>query len=451
MSRLRTLRVQEALQEEISRIISKELKDPRIGFASVIRVEVGDDLRHARVFVSVLGDEDSAQATLKAFSRVAGFIRGEVGRRLRLRHAPEIAFVWDRSLERNEKVARLIERARAEASPEEVRALERSEIVAALREGERFLVPLHVRPDGDSIGSSLALAGALQKMGKTALVVRADDLPANLSFLPGVDRVVHWEEVMGAPGRYDAAILIDCGDIERVGPSADLFKRVDRIINIDHHVSNTRYGGLNLIDPRAAAAAEVVFDLIREMEVEIDYPIAVALYAAIVTDTGSFRYESTAPRTHEITAVLLKLGIKPGEVSRQIWDNQSLAALRLAERALGSLQVDAGGGLAWVSLSRADFVHAGADDLESEGIVNYPRQIRGVEVAVLFIEEREPGSDHPGEVKVSLRSNQSVDVSRIAGLFGGGGHARAAGCTVPGGLDEARELVLPPVREALAD
>ncbi len=322
----------------------------------------------------------------------------------------------------------------------EQQASERAAALDCLRRGQRFALMLHVRPDGDSIGSSLALGLALRRLGKTAVLVRADDLPANLLFLPGIEEFVHYSEV---GGEFDAAVFLDCGDLDRIGPAKILVERARRLVNIDHHPSNQRFGDVNVIEPRAAAAGEVAHALIRELGVSLDFPIACALYVALITDTGSFRYENTSAATHEIAAELLRAGVKPAEVARAVWEDRSLSSLRLLQAALAALEVSGDGRLAWTTLTREDFQRAGAHSLESEGIVNYPRTLRGVEIAALFLEEA------PGEVKVSLRSNRRVDVSLIASHFGGGGHARAAGCTIRAPLAEARELVLARAREAL--
>ncbi len=444
MARQRKLRVREAIRDEVADILRRELRDPRVGFTSVTDVEVSDDLRHARVYVSVLGGEEDRRRTIEGLEKARGFIRASLGQRLRLRYVPDLAFALDRSLEEGHRVGLLLARARAEASPRVALELDRREVVAFLRQRERFLILLHVRPDGDSVGSSLALALGLRKLGKAAVVVRSDDLPLNLLFLPGVDQVVSYEELLPLPDRYDGAVLIDCGDRERVGPAAPLLERAEKVINIDHHVSNGRFGDLNCIDVEAAAAGEIVRAILRDLGVELDPAIATALYTAVVTDTGSFRYENTSAATHELAAELLRHGVEPAEVARRIWEDKPLSSLRLLERALGSLRLDEGGRVAWMSLTREDFARAGARRDESEGIVNYGRSLAGVEVAILFLEEG------PDEVKVSLRSHRRVDVSRVAAAFGGGGHARAAGCTLRVPLAEAEARVLALVREALA-
>lgn len=312
-------------------------------------------------------------------------------------------------------------------------------VTGFLARRDSFAVLLHVKPDGDSIGSSIALGLALEKLGKRVAFVKADDIPDNMRFLTGIERFRHWSEVDGG---FDGAILIDCSDPERVGEARQLLRRCEKVINIDHHRSNRCYGDLNLIDPAAASAGEVVYRVIQELGVELDLPMAMAIYVSILTDTGSFAYESTSPGTHIIAAELIRKGVRPAEVSRAVWENRPLSAIKLLARALDSLTLDEGG-LAWLEVTQKDFQEAGARPAETEGIVNYPRTIAGVELAALFIEEGN------GEVKVSLRSNSRVDVSRIAQLFGGGGHARAAGFTIQGALAEVKEWVLPTLRQAV--
>lgn len=321
---------------------------------------------------------------------------------------------------------------------------DREAILQALREGRRFLLLLHVRPDGDSIGSSLALARSLARLGKEAVVVRADDLPDNLRFLPGADAIRPWQEVDGA---FDAAVFIDCGDLGRIGDARRLLGGCRHILNIDHHLSNARFGDLNYLEPEAAAAAEITYELIHDLGAELDLETAVALYVALVTDTGSFQYESTSPRTHRIAAALLEAGVRPAEVAEAVWGSRSERSLRLLGMALATLRVEPfpHGNLAWLEVTRRAMVAAGAAALDTEGFVNMAREVEGVELAVLFIEEGEE------EVKVSFRSSRWLDVSRFAALFGGGGHARAAGCNLRGALAAVREDVLTKAREALRE
>lgn len=442
MARLRARRVEEAIREEVADLIQRELRDPRIGFASVTRVEVSEDLRHARIHVSVLGGDEELERTLSGLESARGLIRAQVARRLGLRVAPEIVFTGDRTLEHAEKVTRLI---RLVGGDGEVS--DRRRVAEALRAARRVLIMLHVRPDGDSIGSSLALGLGLRQLGKEVVLVRSDELPDNMRFLRGSEDFRHHREVSGS---FDAAVFLDCGDVHRVGEARKLLESVATIINVDHHLSNTHFGHVNWIEPSAAATGELVYQLLRDLNVRMDADMATAIYASLVTDTGSFNYENTRAGTHRLAAELIELGVDPAEAGRQIWEERPLSSLRLLAEGLQTLTVEEGGELAWVELTQEAFRRSGAQRWESEGVVNYPRQLRGVEVAVLFIEDREQAPGDPGEVKVSIRSNRLVDVSRIAAAFGGGGHARAAGCTLAGSLAEVRARVLAACREALA-
>jgi phosphoesterase RecJ-like protein len=315
---------------------------------------------------------------------------------------------------------------------------DRRRVLTRLAAASRVLLVLHVRPDGDSIGSTLAMARALRVLGKAAEVVAPDPIPPNLAFVPGADAVVG---AGGSAGAFDTALFLDCASLDRIGGATADLGRAGPILNVDHHSSNLRYGAVNYIQPQAAACGEVTYDLIRGLGVALDPEIALGLYVAIVTDTGSFRYQSVTARTHRIAARLLDLGVQPAEVARRVWDSRSLASVRLEAAALTTLRQE--GELAWMDVTPSMLGASGAAAYETEGLVNLPRSLEGVEVAVLFSDEG------LGEVRVSLRSNRRVDVSAIAVALGGGGHARAAGCTLRTGLDQAHAAVLAAVRDAL--
>ncbi len=319
------------------------------------------------------------------------------------------------------------------------------QVVEALRAGRRFALFLHLSPDGDSIGSTLALGLALERLGKRTVWVGAD-LPGDAyRFLPGSERFRLWNEVEEDWSQYDAAVLLDCADLDRVGPARSAIERIGRVINVDHHPSNRRYGDINYIEPGAAAVGEITARLIDALGVPLDAAMAYGLYTAILTDTGSFQYENTRPETLRLAARLLELGVEPQRVSQSVFEQRPLRVLRLLREALGTLEVGAGGRLAWMTVSRAMLDRAGAQRGDTEGFVNYPRSLAGVEVALLFLEEPD------GRVRVSWRSNREVDVSQLAARFGGGGHARAAGCTLAGPLDRARVQVLQEVARYLEE
>lgn len=307
---------------------------------------------------------------------------------------------------------------------------------------DSFLFFLHVQPDGDSIGSTLALSLALRKFGKRTVVVEVDPVPRLYRFLPGTDQFVPWDKV---EGEFDLAVFLDCGDLDRIGQAKALLPKAGAKVNIDHHTTNTLYGDHNFIDYRAAAAGEIVHRLIHEMGIPIDRHIATCLYTSIVTDTGYFRYENTTLDTHMAVSELYLYDIDTALVAEALHENEPLHRLKLLGRALDTLTVDESGKIAWIEVPRFMLDLAGASDEDTEGLVNYARSVQGVQVGLIFRETADGG------IRVGFRSRRGVDVSSIAGEFGGGGHARASGCTVDGPLDVARERVLQVVRKAVAE
>lgn len=307
------------------------------------------------------------------------------------------------------------------------------------RERARFLIACHENPEGDAIGSELALALSLRKMGKTATVLNADPVPENLVFLPGADTVVS-----SADGsRYEVAVVVDCGSPERTGSVSSELRKCPVLVNIDHHRTNDLHGDYRLVDPDAAATGVLIYRVLRAMGAEIDREIAVNIYVAILTDTGSFRYSNASPEAFEIAGEMVRRGLDPWSVAEKVYETQSPARLGLLARVLASLEMAGGGKIAAITTMRKDLrdFSVGKDSLE--GFINYPRSIAGVEVAVAF---REEGDD---EFRVSLRSKGKVDVSRVASSFGGGGHRNAAGCTVRGSLPEVRRQVFEALQESL--
>jgi phosphoesterase RecJ-like protein len=311
-----------------------------------------------------------------------------------------------------------------------------SAICRILREKDRFLVACHENPEGDAIGSELALALALRKMGKTATVLNADPVPGNLLFLPGADTVVFEED----GSRYDVAVVLDCGSPERTGRVAPELRKCPLLVNIDHHRTNGDRGELSLVDPDAAATGLLIHRVLSAMGYDICLDVATNIYVAVLTDTGSFHYSSSSPEAFEVAGEMVRRGVDPWAVAERVYETQSAHRLRLLGRVLESLEVSAGGKVASITTMRETLREFAAGKDALEGFINYPRSIVGVEVAVSFREEE-------GDVfRVSFRSKGRVDVSAVAARFGGGGHRNAAGCTVPGAFPDVKRKVL----EALA-
>jgi phosphoesterase RecJ-like protein len=313
------------------------------------------------------------------------------------------------------------------------------EICRLFREKDRFLIACHENPEGDAIGSELALALALRKMGKTATVLNADPVPGNLAFLPGAGSVVYDEDGSG----YEVAVVVDCGSPERTGRVQSEMRKPPVLVNIDHHRTNGGCGDYCLIDPEAAATGMLIFRVLSDMGVEIDVDIAVNIYVAVLTDTGSFHYTNSSPEAFHIAGEMVRRGIDPWAVAEQVYETQSLDRLRLLGRVLGSLETAAGGRVAAITTMKKDLAEFSARKDFLEGFINYPRSVIGVEVAVAFREEGE------GEIRVSFRSKGRVDVSAVAQVFGGGGHRNAAGCTLPGPLADVKRRIFAALEEAL--
>lgn len=318
------------------------------------------------------------------------------------------------------------------------------EIARVLRQNHQFLLTAHTSPDGDSLGSLLAFGLALQDLGKQ-VVLCVDSIPDSYRFLPGSTRLQLWSDQ--TPASPAVLIAIDCATPERLGGGQVYLTQAGRIINIDHHISNPGYGDINYVDPTAAAAGEQVFLVLEALGAVVTPPIATCLYAAIAADTGSFRYASTTPRTHRIAAALLSVGIDLEELNRNLFETRSLPQTRLLALALETLTISPGGKVAWAVVSLSMLAQAGLTDrdTDTEGMIGFVRAVEGVEVAMLFREQSE------GVVRVGLRSRRDADVNALAAGFGGGGHRRAAGCTLEGSLDAVRERVVAAARKVVKD
>jgi bifunctional oligoribonuclease and PAP phosphatase NrnA len=310
-------------------------------------------------------------------------------------------------------------------------------IVAALRARRRFVLSSHARPDGDSIGSQLAMAFALRALGKDVLVVNADPAPGPLMQFPGVADIRVAASVDEA---FDAAIIMECGDLARTGVSG-----LDRspIINIDHHPGNSGYGELLWFDSTAAACGEMVFELVQVLGVPLTLDIATHVYLAILTDTGSFHYSNISPRTFDICRRTIEAGVDPVLVARNVYDSNNMGRLKLFGSVLSAMQIDPTGRIAIVYLDHEMARAAGGTYEDTEGLINLPLTVKEIQ-AVVFFKQIE-GDDY----RVSMRSKGEVDIGAIAKEFGGGGHKNAAGCTVSGPIDGLQKTFVEKIELAI--
>lgn len=311
-------------------------------------------------------------------------------------------------------------------------------LLACLEEKERFLLTAHARPDGDAVGSLLALWMLLQQTGKRAEMQLHDRVPMIYRTLPGADQIRHGAGISGNHN-YDVVVLLECDSVNR---SRIQGLAGQYLINIDHHNSGRAFADINWIDAKASAVAEMIYRLAIAANLPITPPIATCLYTALLSDTGSFCYERTSAETFALARSLVELGASPARIAQDVYFSNPASKMRLLGTALTTLQRE--GRIAWLWVTHSDMIRAGAVEEDCEGIVNYAIGISGVEVAV-FLREL---PDH--RVRLSLRSKGKMHVAEVAERFGGGGHENASGCTLDGPLYSAMDRILEELRTNLS-
>ena len=312
------------------------------------------------------------------------------------------------------------------------------EAVSAISKAQRIVVTSHVNPDGDALGSVLALAHLLDALGKDVTPLMQDGVPDIYRWLPGAERVVTQTERRD----FDLAIVCDAGAIERVGKSVRaIVEATPLVMDIDHHVADGPFGAIQILDARASATAELIWLLLEGLQPTTTQTLAIkdvadCLLTGIITDTGSYRYPNSTPDTLELSAHLQRLGAQPAVISELVFENRSFASLKMLGRALDSLQTTLDGRVAWAQVTQQDFADTNGEDADTEGIVSHVRAVQGAEIGILFREV--PGK----KVRISLRARESANVNKIANVFGGGGHKLAAGCSLDPPLADVEQQVI---------
>jgi phosphoesterase RecJ-like protein len=318
-----------------------------------------------------------------------------------------------------------------------------SRLTKLIKENKSFLITGHINPEGDSLGSSLALALGLKKLGKKDIcVLSKDPVPETLQFLPSSKIIKH----KMPRKKYDVIFLVDCNEPDRTGFD---HLNADKTAIIDHHVlspdaeKSAFYQSLaaSLIDPDAAAAGLLVYKVLTALNVPIDRNIATNLYTAILTDTGGFRYSNASAESLKISAGLVEAGARPWDISKEVYESIEYKSMKLLGLSLSTLERN--DGIAWITTSHAMFKKTGTSAENCEHYVNYPRMIKGVQTAVFFRQ------DGKSSFKISLRSKGKINVQKVASMFGGGGHRAAAGCKVRGSLKEVQKMVFKELRKAI--
>jgi len=313
-------------------------------------------------------------------------------------------------------------------------------VMDILRIYSNFLLTTHINPEGDALGSMLALGQLLEGMGKKAIMVSDHKVPSVYEFLPKSELI---RTRMDKNIDYDVAVVVDCPNLDRVGRVKELIKDDKMILNIDHHVSNINFGKVNWVNAKVSSCGEMIYSLFKEMDCKIDKDIATNLYITILTDTGSFRYSNTSSQTHRIAGELIEHGLDVSTIQSKIYERRGANEIKLLGFALSDLKVEEEGKIAYITITCNMAKERNIELKGTEEFVNFPRSVDGVEVALFFREEKN------GSIHISFRSKSDIDVNKIASVFGGGGHAKASGCLIKGRMDEVKEKVLAEVAKEI--
>lgn len=311
--------------------------------------------------------------------------------------------------------------------------------ISAIDKCDNIYITSHVNPDGDSIGSVLALGQVLsKKLSKSITMFIPDEIPDNLKFLPGIDLIAKNINI----DKIDLLIALDCGDENRLGPGKDLLNTAKMTVNIDHHITNNDFGKINIVNPTASSTGEIVYDIIEHMKIEIDSDTATCIYTAISSDTGSFKYDNTTSKTHVIASRLLNIGIDTNLINTKLYHSRSIEKTNVLISSLNTLEYCNDKKIALATITKEMLNQYNSKVEDTDFVVNFIRDIDVVEVACVLKEIDE------NKIKISFRSKNYIDVSKIAKTFNGGGHAKASGCTMFITLEEGKQKVLEEILNA---
>jgi phosphoesterase RecJ-like protein len=307
------------------------------------------------------------------------------------------------------------------------------EIIEAINKGQSFLITSHIRLDGDALGSELALYLMLNSLGKKTVVYNQDSTPAHYRFLPAAQQIVH---ETGDVQQYDVVFVLDCSELTRIGEQEENIGRARQLINIDHHISNNGFCGIKLIDAQASSTGELLFRLFQEMRISMTKDICTNLYAAILTDTGGFRYSNTRQEALMAAGRLVENGADPQWISENIYESDPPEKLKLMAKTLETLSLDLDRKLGSLVVTQKALQETGAAIEQTDGFVDIPRAVQGIDIAILYTQIND------NCFKLSLRSKGKVNVEKIAKKFGGGGHINAAACRIEGDIETIKRQML---------
>ncbi|MBF0479266.1 MAG: bifunctional oligoribonuclease/PAP phosphatase NrnA [Candidatus Omnitrophica bacterium] len=314
-------------------------------------------------------------------------------------------------------------------------------IIPILKHGNNFVISAHLNPDPDALCSQTALALYLADLGKNVSIINEDEMSPRYKFLPQVRKIRTMKQAKNVACDY--LIVVDSGDIDRIGTVKNFIKKGVKVINIDHHVTNTRFGDLNWVDEKASSASEMIYELLRQARAKISYDQAVLLYTGIMTDTGSFAFDNTSHRTHEISGELLDYGFSANEIYRHIYETTPLADMKLFSKVLTKFDLYENDQVVFISLPKRVMDQFSGEFDVRDRVFDFFRSIKEIEGVIIFSEVSRKLT------RVNFRSKVKLNVAKLAALFGGGGHRRASGCQINNNISQARALVLKQIAKVL--
>lgn len=316
-------------------------------------------------------------------------------------------------------------------------------VLAYIKSKNNFLITTHTNLEGDALGSVLSLYKLLRLLNKKAFIVIADKIPEEYLFLSDIEKIKKFDKNLKRV-KFDCFIVLDCSDLRRTGEVYKINSPPKTILNIDHHISNERFGEINWVEPAASSTCEMIYKLYKKLNIPLDKDIALLLYVGILTDTGSFHYPNTRAFTHLAVSELLKYNLDTYKIYKEIYENIPLEDARLLSKILSGFKETLGAKVIWFQIRQSILNKNKISSDLTEHILSFGRAIKGVEVVVLFKENQ----GRKNEIRVNLRSQGKIDVNRIAAFFGGGGHRTASGCTIKGKIEEVTRKVLDKIKES---
>ena len=431
MSFKRTDRINEEIKKELSSII-RELKDPRIPMmTSVVNVNVTNDLRYAKAYISVMGTDEEKHDAIKGLKAAAGFIRREVGSRIKLRAVPEFTFELDNTIEYGAHINKLLNDISKETRKE---LFFMKQVTDHLKNSKSVAIFVHTNPDWDCIGSAMALRSTLRSIGIKSDVFTETPLSKHLSILD--TDVIPYSDGVTAPD-YECYCAVDVGGVDRIGLWGKFFDEKENTVCIDHHYQSAPFGKISYVEPKRSATGELIYEMLVLGGLEVTQEIASYLYCAISSDTGSLQYASVNRRTYEIVIALTDTGINTTWLCSMLYERNTLTQLKLKAEAINSIKLYKNGTIATAKLTNETMVKYNADKTDADALAQLPRSIDGVMMSA-FLKELPDG-----DIRVNLRSLGDYSVEPVARMFGGGGHKKAAGCTFSGvSIEEAERQLL---------